>query len=348
MMNFEYSFEDSAWEMYLQSKQAGDPVSALRLLSLFEGEEEDALEDMFSILSEKELVLDISDLPKISGTGADAVRLRQEEQLVHDGFRFRTLSENDPIRLYLEEVTSIHEDGNEMELAYAYSTGEERAMLPLTNIGIQKVVQLAEGYVGYGVLLLDLIQEGSLGLWQAIQNYRGGDYPSMRDRWIQNAMAKAVFLQARNTGVSQKMREAMEDYRVIDERLLSELGRNATIQEIADQMHMQLDEALVIQKMVGDARLVQKAVKDREEPEPDDPEQEQAVEDTAYFQARQRIMELLSTLSDMDAKLLTLRFGLDKGQPLSPEETGKRMGLTPQEVIEREAKALSMLRMNNQ
>ena len=183
-----------------------------------------------------------------------------------------------------------------------------------------------------------------MGLWQGILCYCDGmDYSASRDWWIRQAMAKLVTLQARDNGVGQKMRQALEDYRAVDERLLADLGRNPTLEEIALELHMTPEEADLVKKMLDSARLVSQA-KQAAEPEEAPEEEERHVEDTALFQARQRIMDLLSGLSEEDAKLLTMRFGLEGGLPMSPEETGRKLGLTPEEVVAREAAALAQLR----
>ena len=147
---------------------------------------------------------------------------------------------------------------------------------------------------------------------------------------------------AREKGVGQKLRQAVEDYRAVDEQLLTELGRNPTLEEIAQRLHLSVDAAAEVAKTMEAARMIARAKQpQQEEPTPED---EQAVEDTAYFQMRQRIQELLSQLEETDARLLTLRFGLEGGKPLSPEEVGKHLGLTPEEAVAREAAALSLLR----
>ena len=191
---------------------------------------------------------------------------------------------------------------------------------------------------------MDLIQEGSLGLWQAVGSYHYGEYAAHRDRWIRFYMAKAVTIQARANGVGQKMRTALEDYKQVDERLLGELGRNPTLEEIAEELHMRPEEAAAVKKMLEDARLLAQAKKPAVDEEEEKEAEEQAVEDTALFQMRQRILDLLSGLEEEDQKLLTLRFGLEGGKPLSPEDTGNRLGLTPEEVVAREAAALAKLR----
>jgi RNA polymerase primary sigma factor len=138
------------------------------------------------------------------------------------------------------------------------------------------------------------------------------------------------------------MKQAMEDFRAVDGRLLADLGRNATLPEIAEQLHMTLEEAQAVSGMLESARLLQSATPEEKEEDPQ--EEQQAVENTAYYQMRQRVSELLSILDQQEATLLTLRFGLEGGVPLSPEEVGRKLGITPEEVIAREAAALSKLR----
>ena len=344
MNNLDFSFEQTPWEAFLMTKGMGDTVSAVTLLSLLEGEDEQQLEDALLDLETGCMNLDVTGLPKVGGTGEAAVRLRREMQLAKKGLRAADLEETDPLRLYLEEIAGTPACGDENLLAEQCAKGEEAAMVQLTNLGLSRVVELAAGFTGYGVLLLDLIQEGSLGLWQAIRNYHRGDYASHRDRWIRFYMAKAVTLQARQSGVGQKMRTAMEDYRAVDERLLGELGRNPTLEEIALELHMKVEEADAVRKMLEDARVLAKAKQPAVDEEEEKEAQEQAVEDTAMFQMRQRILDLLSGLNDADQKLLTLRFGLEGGLPLSPEEAGRQLGLTAEEVVAREAAALAKLR----
>ena len=282
-------------------------------------------------------------LPKFSADGEAALRLRREQQLVQQGTLLQALEENDPLRLYLEELAGIPACGDEAVLAQDCASGKESVREQLLNLSLSRVVELAKEHTGNGVLLLDLIQEGSLGAWQAIAYYESGDFAEHRDWFICQAMAQAITLQARANGVGQKMRAAMEDYRSVDERLLSELGRNATLEEIALELHMTPEEAESVRDTLDSARLLSQA-RAANAPKEEELEETQHVEDTALFQMRQRISELLSGVSEEDAKLLTLRFGLEGGLPLNPEETGRKLGLTPEDVIAREAAALSQLR----
>ena len=333
------TFDSEPWEQELLN--TGNCISAVRLLTLLETEDELSVEEALHSLDQREIALDITGLPPAELTGSTALRLKQEAQMTSAQSAVTGLDDNDPLKLYLAELAATPAAGDPQLLAERYLAGEQHLAEQLVNLCLSRVIDLAMSYTGYGVLLMDLIQEGSLGLWQGILQFPGGDFAAYADWWIRQYMAKAVFLQARSCGTGQKLRQNMEDYRDVDQRLLMELGRNPTIEEIAEALHISSDEAAVLEKMVANARQMEQT---KQEIPENSPEDEQAVEDTAYFQVRQRIMELLSTLSETDAKLLTLRFGLEGGKPLSPVQTGERLGLTPEQVVSREAAALAKLR----
>ena len=338
----EFTFEAPAWEAALSSLRSGGVLSAGRFLALMESEPEEELEAALAMLDEKDILLDITDLPAVS-SGETAIRLRREKELVKQGKLPQALEENDPLRLYLEEVAAIPVCGDVQLLAEKLLAGDETAATKLTDIMLSRVIESAFSLAGHSVLLLDLIQEGSLGLWQAIMAYAGGDFEAHCNRFICRTLAKTVTLQAKENGVGQKMRQAMEDYRDVDQRLLSELGRNPTVEEIALELHMSLEETQAVAETLESARLVNRA-KAENTPKEQQPEDEQHIEDTAYFQMRQRIAELLENVSAEEANLLTLRFGLEGGQPMTPEQTGRQLGMTAEEVVAMEAAALAKLR----
>lgn len=339
MNEFDFTFDDSQWELFADGVQWGSTVNAVELMTMLEGEDEETIEDAFQLLEECAVVLDMTGLPKAAGVGAAAVRLRMEEQFVNNGMDCATLEVNDPLRLYLEELQDVRSDYADVLFGAGQADDED-----LMNTMLGTVVQTAGAFVGRGVLLMDLIQEGNLGLWQAIRLAPGKDFRAVCDRCIRFAMAKAVILQAMNNGVGQKMRQALEDYRQVDQRLLSDLGRNPTIEEIAGELHITAEETATISKMLDNIHMMGKIHPAKETEESSEPEEDQAVEDTAYFQMRQRIADMLADLPQEDAKVLTIRFGLDGDLPLSPEETGRKLGMTPDEVIARESKALALLR----
>ena len=339
----EFTFEERPWETELQSLQPGVCLSAARLLAVMEEEPEEELENAFAALEERGIGLDVSTLPVIYATGDTGMRLRKEQQLVIQGNLPMGLEEHDPLRLYLEEVAQTPAAGDVALLAREYARGDQTVADQLVTLRLSRIIQLAKEYTGKGVLLLDLIQEASLGLWQGILQYTGGDFDEHSDWWIRQYLSKAVTLQARASGLGQKLRQGLEDYRDVDQRLLGELGRNPTLEEIADAMHVSPHFAAVLEDMLTLARGKQQITAEQESAEASE-EEDQAVEDTAYFQSRQRILELLSTLSEQEVKLLSLRFGLEGGLPLSPEDTSRKLGMTPEEVVQVEAAALAKLR----
>ena len=335
-----FDFERAPWELALDKLRKGDFISAVRLLTLLEGEEESAVEEALLELEEKGIALTISDLPKSYGAGETEKRLRLEESLVKNGKLLQSLEEGDPLALYLREIAGVPAAGDPQLLAQRLLDGEDVTQ-QLVNVSLSRAIAAAESMTGYGVLLLDLIQEASMGLWQGILHYTAGDFDAHIDWWIGQYLAKAVTLQARESGVGQKMRRALEDYRTADKRLLTQLGRHPTLEEIALEMGISPEEAEVYQEMLRTASILEKAKKPQDEPQPED---EQAVEDTAYFQSRQRIGELLSTLTPQEADVLSLRFGLEGTLPATPQETASKLGITADEVIRLETEALSKLR----
>lgn len=339
-MNLDITFEDDLLEQFPD----GSTVKAEYLLTCLPGDE-DAVQQLLEELDTRHIRLDISGLPRQEPAGEAALRLRREQALAQSGDLLTGLEETDPLRLYLEELARIPAAGDPEVLADRLAQGDEEAAALLVNLYLHRVVDLAKEHTGRGVLLLDLIQEGSLGLWQGMLCYTGGDISEHADWWIRQYLAKAVFLSSLNGGLGQKLRQGMKDYVDVDQRLLTELGRNPTLEEIAEAMHVPLADASVYADMLRSARNKQQVEAERTPAEltADD---EQAVEDTAYFQSRQRIMELLSALTEQEAKLVSLRYGLEGGLPLSPEQTGERLGLTAEEVVIMEANALSKLRGN--
>lgn len=344
MMDLDFSFDAAPWEAALSRLPDGGSVCAAQLLTLLEGETEESVEEALLQLELRHITLDISALPKASSTGEAALRLQLEEKLPRTSDIRGLLEENDPLRLYLDEVAALPCAGDPQHMAERFASGYDPVLPGLTNCMLSLVIDMARGMTGHGVLLLDLIQEGSLGLWQGILSFRSGDFEAHARWWIDQYLARAVMLQAREAGLGQRMKQAMEDYRAVDERLLADLGRNPTLEEMAEALHMGVAEAENVAKMLENARFLSRAKQETEPVQEDDPEEEQHVEDTALFQSRQRINEMLSDLTEEETKIITLRFGLEGGLPLSPEETAARLGLTAAEVVAKEAAALAKMR----
>jgi len=335
----------------IDSLENENTLSVARFLTAADGESESVLDEILDHLDALGVTLDLKDLPQYSKNSEMALRLRHEEQLVKQGNLLQGLKESDPLRMYLEELAAIPACGDvvlladELRRVNRAEIEDDAVRTDVLNLILHRVVEIACTYTGKGVLLLDLIQEGSMGLWEALHQYHAEDDGAIEefcDGWICWYMTKAVVKQAHVAGVGQKLRQSMEDYRSVDEKLLSELGRNPTVAEIAEAMHISVEETQVLADMLENARILQHA----KQPEPEQlpQEEDQAVEDTAYFQMRQRISELLSVLPEQEAKLLTLRYGLEGALPMNPGQVARRLGLTEQEVTEIETAALMKLR----
>ena len=344
-MNFDEYYDfgtETGPESVLGELTFGQTLSAAELLTRTDAVSDEALEEIFEYLDEEGIVIDLSDLPRNLGSGEAVRRLREEEQLVREGRLLTGLEENDPLRLYLEELAGIPADGDIEVLTRELVEGKD-VRERLVNLSLSRVVELAMAHTGRGVLLMDLIQEGSLGLWNVILNFRRGNFERCRDHCITEAMAKAIIRQARASGLGQKMRQAVEDYRMVDERLLSELGRNPTLEEIAGAMHMTVAEIETVRKFLENARMVGKAHEVRELEE-ESPEDTQAVEDTVYYQARERVDSLMSGISGLETQVVTMRYGLDGKAPMTASQVGERLNLTVSEVVELETAALTKMR----
>lgn len=356
-MNFsapiiDVTFETPSITELLPGLKHGDSLSAARLLTVCGGESEGALEGIFDQLRQLDVTLDLSDLPRVAGDTETALRLKKELRIAQSGDLLNQLEETDPLKMYLQEIAGIPAFGDvavlaeELHQANLIGREDTPARSALLNLFLNRVVELACEYAGQNVLLMDLIQEGSMGLWESLPYYDGADFYAFADHWIRWYMAKAVVTQAYASGVGTKLRQAMEDFRAVDEQLLTELGRNPTVEEIAQALHMSVSETEAVQEMLESAQLLRRAKTPMQEEIPQ--EEDQAVEDTAYFQMRQRIQELLSILPDLDAKLLSLRYGLEGGIPMKPEQVAQKLQITVEDVMNREAAALSKLRNNKE
>ena len=348
----ELAFGKTVLARELAALTTGSAIPAVKLLTLTDGVSDDVMEELFDHLHQIIDGYDLSDFPR--GIGGEAARrLREEEQLARSGDLLNGLEESDPLRVYLEELAMIPVCGDidllaaELSACNAEECVDDGLFTKILNLSLSRVVEIAREYTGYGVLLLDLIQEGSLGLWTDLESYTEGGFVAFRDWSIRNAMQKAIIRQARASGLAEKMRQAVEDYRMVDERLLGELGRNPTLEEMAEAMHMTVPEIETVRKFLDNARMVGKA-HEVKEPEEESPEDTQAVEDTAYYQARERVDSLMSGISELEQKVVTMRYGLDGKAPMTAAEVGQKLNLTVPEVVELETSALAKMRQSKE
>ncbi len=347
-LEFDIDYVQTPWDRAVEKLRGGDTMNARRFLTLMEMSEDQSSEDAALELEQLGVMLDVSDLPKIAGNPETDARLEMEQKLFAQGGWKKSLEKRDPLRLFIQEMELCEniEDGS--DLAQKGAAGDEKALQQLTSGYLRTVYECAGEFMGKGVLLLDLIQEGSLGLWQGILNFEGGSFREHALWWIRQAMARAVTLQAQATGVGQHLAKQIEAFHKADRNLLTQLGRNPTMAELAQEMGINLEEANALAKMLREIREMAK-IKAVEEkgPEAAAEEEDVAVEDTAYYQTRERVSDLLSGLNEQEAALLDLRYGLSGKPPLTVAETAAKLHMTGDEVVAAEAAALAKMRREN-
>ena len=345
----EFTFEDmnSPWDLAVARLKRGDTLSAQRFLTLMRSTEDISSEDAALELEQRGVMLDVTGLPVISGNPDTAARLSLEQELLKNGGWSESLSDKDPLRLFVEELAFCKDVDEEDALASRAASGDQKAMQQLTDGYLKTVFECAGAFAGRGVLLMDLVQEGSLGLWQAILSYESGSFREHALWWIRQAMARAVTLQAEADGVGDHLAGQIDRYQKADRHLLTELGRNPTDQEIALELGITLEEAISLGKTLREVHNMAKIQKEKDKAAEVTPEDEQAVEDTAYYQTRERVNDLMEGLTEQETMVLNLRYGLNGKAPMTAQETAEKLNMTAAQIAAVEAAALAKMRGNH-
>ncbi len=265
----------------------------------------------------------------------------------------KSIAVDDPVRMYLKEIGKVPllTAEEEIDLAKRMENGEEWAKQKLCEANLRLVVSIAKRYVGRGMLFLDLIQEGNLGLIKAVDKFdwrKGYKFSTYATWWIRQAITRSIADQARTIRIPVHMVETINKLMRIQRQLLQEFGREATPEEIAEEMEISVEKVREILKIAQEPVSLETPIGEEEDshlgdfiPDEDVPAPAEAA---AFSMLKEQLVEVLNTLTEREQKVLKLRFGLEDGRSRTLEEVGRQFDVTRERIRQIEAKALRKLR----
>ena len=353
--------EDILNELMEKAKKAGK-ISTKEIAALEEkGVDADSIAKFYDALEASKIEIDISDddavtilddidMPEIEELN-EIEEVTEEEMAdvkVDDSY-----STDDPVRMFLKEIGKVPllTAEEEVELAIRMSQGDEEAKRRMTEANLRLVVSIAKRYVGRGMLFLDLIQEGNLGLIKAVEKFdytKGYKFSTYATWWIRQAITRAIADQARTIRIPVHMVETINKVIRVSRQLLQELGHDPSAEEIAAEMGMPVEKVREILKIAQEPVSLETPIGEEEDSHlgdfiPDEDASEPS-EAASFSLLKEQLMEVLDTLTPREKKVLELRFGIVDGRTRTLEEVGKEFNVTRERIRQIEAKALRKLR----
>ena len=353
--------EDILNELMEKAKKAGK-ITTKEIASLEDkGVDADSIAKFYDALEASKIEIDISDddavtilddidMPEIEELN-EIEEVTEEEMAdvkVDDSY-----STDDPVRMFLKEIGKVPllTAEEEVELAIRMSQGDEEAKRRMTEANLRLVVSIAKRYVGRGMLFLDLIQEGNLGLIKAVEKFdytKGYKFSTYATWWIRQAITRAIADQARTIRIPVHMVETINKVIRVSRQLLQELGHDPSAEEIAAEMGMPVEKVREILKIAQEPVSLETPIGEEEDSHlgdfiPDEDASEPS-EAASFSLLKEQLMEVLDTLTPREKKVLELRFGIVDGRTRTLEEVGKEFNVTRERIRQIEAKALRKLR----
>ena len=327
---------------------------------------QDQTERFYDILEQAGIEIDVSDVLDLIGTADMDNPTLSEMQAIEDEGLPADLDEpealpedvenaklDDPVRMYLKEIGRIKllTPEEEQEIAKKMAEGDEDARKRMSEANLRLVVSIAKRYVGRGMQLLDLIQEGNLGLMKAVEKFdytKGYKFSTYATWWIRQSITRAIADQARTIRIPVHMVEMINRVLRTSHSMVQKLGREPTTKEIADELHIEESKVEEVLKIAQEPVSLETPIGEEEDSHLgdfiQDDEASQPSEEASYTLLREQLEEVLSTLTPREEQVLRMRFGLTDGKPHTLEEVGKEFDVTRERIRQIESKALRKLR----
>ena len=327
---------------------------------------QDQTERFYDILEQAGIEIDVSDVLDLIGTADMDNPTLSEMQAIEDEGLPADLAEpealpedvenaklDDPVRMYLKEIGRIKllTPEEEQEIAKKMAEGDEDARKRMSEANLRLVVSIAKRYVGRGMQLLDLIQEGNLGLMKAVEKFdytKGYKFSTYATWWIRQSITRAIADQARTIRIPVHMVETINRVLRTSHSMVQKLGREPTTKEIADELHIEESKVEEVLKIAQEPVSLETPIGEEEDSHLgdfiQDDEASQPSEEASYTLLREQLEEVLSTLTPREEQVLRMRFGLTDGKPHTLEEVGKEFDVTRERIRQIESKALRKLR----
>ena len=345
-------------ELFIKGKRKGrlEPAELSEVVDPLDldGDQMDRIYDSLADLGIDIVTEDFTnDIPEDMEPAMEEIAEIEEEELVDPNTLVDSFNIDDPVRMYLKEIGKVPLLTGDQELAQAKAElkAGEKAKKQLVEANLRLVVSIAKRYVGRGMLFLDLIQEGNLGLIKAVEKFdhtKGYKFSTYATWWIRQAITRAIADQARTIRIPVHMVETINKVIRVSRQLLQELGHDPSPEEIAEEMNMPVDKVREILKIAQEPVSLETPIGEEEDSHlgdfiPDEGASEPS-EAASYTLLKEQLVSVLSTLTPREEKVLKLRFGLEDGRTRTLEEVGKEFNVTRERIRQIEAKALRKLR----